>query len=150
MKSESDPIDDDELLIRRIHRDRYKTDRVPKVSASGFEPRYRGNDPDTTGISLYRLACLQHADDVLLPVPEEKRRDQALVTVSVRFLKSLGLSVRSESDGAVAGHVVIPELNSGDYEANKTGFTKYLKDLANESSNNVLREPASKTNLASD
>ena len=81
MKSESDPITDEEFLLRRVRIERFRYDRTPLVSPNAFEPRIVGRDPDTTGISLYREACLADPCDILATVPEEKRADYGIVRV---------------------------------------------------------------------
>jgi hypothetical protein len=143
MKSEADPITDDEWLLRRIHKDRFKTNRVPIISPSAFEPRVKGRDPDVDGISLYREACLASPDEILATVAEEKRHEYAIVRVPVSALQELELSVDLKPDERVKGHVIIPELNATDYAATKSVFTPTLLDLARLASQdeNIVRTP---------
>lgn len=54
MKSEDDPITDDEWLLRRVRVEKFRTNKLPVVSPNAFEPRIRGRDPDGDGISLHR------------------------------------------------------------------------------------------------
>lgn len=141
MKEESDPITDDEWLLRRVHRD-----RMPggSVTDAAFAPRIKGRDPDTNGISLYRESCLDDPFDILATVADDKRNAVGIVRVSVARLKALGLSVRSDHDDRVKGHVVIPELNASDYEAKKSAFT-YVKLQLSEQANepdNILKRPS--------
>jgi hypothetical protein len=79
MKDEGEPITDDEFLLRRVHRDRF----YPVLSPNVFEPRIRGQDIDTDGISLYREACLADPDDILAAIPADKRQNTGLVRVPV-------------------------------------------------------------------
>jgi hypothetical protein len=143
MKSEVDPITDDEWLLRRVHRERFRTDRVPVISPNAFEPRVKGRDPDTDGISLYRAACLADSAQVLATIAPQRMREFGIVRISVSFLKSLNLSVQSRPDERVAGHVVIPQLNARDYASNKAQFTPIKEKLATEASKeeNILRQP---------
>ncbi len=144
MKAETDPIDDDEWLLRRVRYERFRTDDVPVVSPNAFEPRIKGRDPDTNGISLYRAACLNDPSDTLATIPPERRHEYGIVRLSVAYVRSLGLSVVVDSDDKIKGHVVIPELNAADYEANKARFTKKKVMLATEASKdeNVVRWPS--------
>ena len=143
MKSEDEPITDDEWLLRRVWRERFRTDSIPIISPGAFEPRCKGRDIDTNGISLYRSACLNDPANILAEVAEGKRPSIAIVRVSVAFLKSLGLSVLSRPRPAIPGHVVVPELNADDYKAGKGKFTPILKELADEASKdeNIVRRP---------
>ncbi len=144
MKSETDPITEDEWLLRRVHSDRFKSNRVPTISPSAFEPRIKGHDPDVDGISLYREACLGSANELLASMNEDKRREQAVVRIGVRFLHQLGLTVTIKPDLHVKGHVVIPELNSVEYAASKSRFTAIFHGLAVEASRdeNIAIQPS--------
>jgi hypothetical protein len=70
-KRESDPISDDELLVRRVRVERFKSDRIPIVSPSAFEPRTKGDSQDVDGISLYRLDCLESVLDALRTISDD-------------------------------------------------------------------------------
>ncbi len=143
MKPESEPISDDEYLLRRVHRDRFRSDRAPVVSPNAFEPRIKGRDPDADGISLFREACVAAATDILATIPEEKRNEYAIVRVPVTLFKDLGLTARPVPDDRVLGHVVIPELNAADYDADKTRFTPVKLALATAASEDaaVVQRP---------
>lgn len=67
MKSESDAITDDEWLLRRVHRDRFRIGKMPFISPGAFEPRLpeKCRDPDIDGISLYRESCLANPEACL-------------------------------------------------------------------------------------
>src|SRR5689334_1348658 len=73
MKSEGDPITDDEWLLRRVRIEKFRTDRVPIISPNAFEPRVRGCDVDMDGISLYRAACIADPSEVLATVAPERQ-----------------------------------------------------------------------------
>jgi hypothetical protein len=141
MKPETDPITEDEFLLRRVRVEQFRTDQVPVISPNAFEPRIRGRDPDLDGISLYRESCLNSPMEILATVPEVRIGQYGIVRIPVHFLGSIGLSIRSEPDTRILGHVVIPELNSTDYEADKAKFTAMklrLAEKASESTNIVL------------
>lgn len=143
MKSEDDPITDDEWLLRRVRVEMFRTGKLPVISPNAFEPRIKGRDPDTDGISLYRAACLADPSEALATIPSERLHEYGVVRIHISFLKSLNLTVLSKPDQRVKGHVVIPQLNSGDYESDKARFTPIKVQLATEASKdeNILRHP---------
>lgn len=134
MKDETSPIDDDEWLLRRVWHERFRTDNAPIISPTAFEPRTKGHDPDDDGISMFRASCQASPKDIFGSIDVEKRALSGIVRLSVAFLKSVGLEVRSDPRGPIKGHVVLPQLNARDYASNKSAFT-WLKDaLAREAS----------------
>jgi len=146
MKPETDPITDDEWLLRRVRVERFRTDKTPVISPNAFEPRLPGpkvRDPDTEGISLYREDCLTSREDILATVAEDKRRDFGIVRVPVALLQALNLTVEFRQDSRIPGHVVIPELNATAYAAGKATFTPTLLRLAEVASEdaNIVRHP---------
>ncbi|MFO0810091.1 MAG: hypothetical protein U0746_15835 [Gemmataceae bacterium] len=141
MKAETDPITEDEWLLRRVHKDRFPNDKIPPVSPSAFEPRVKGRDLDVDGISLYREACLADATDILATVDQAKRHEQGIVRLPVRALLPLGLSVEIKPDARIKGHVVIPQLNAADYAANKAAFTPTKLALAEIAGENIVLKP---------
>lgn len=141
MKSESDPIDDDEWLLRRVRIERFRTDEVPIISPNAFEPRIKGRDVDSDGISFYRESCLTSAEDVLATVAPEKRMQSGVVRIQVRSLSAIGLTVRATHDARIPGHVVIPELNAQDYSRDAAKFTAMKLRLAEMASQNVAVWP---------
>lgn len=145
MKAETDPITDDEWLLRRVRVEKFRTDKVPVISPNAFEPRIKGRDPDTDGISLYRAACLADPSEVLVTIFPERRHEYGIVRISVSLLRSLQLSVESKPDERIKGHVVIPELNSADYESDKSRFTPIKERLATMASEdeNLVMQPTS-------
>lgn len=133
LKEETEPIADDEWLYRRVHTTRFRTAKTPFVSPGAFEPRTKGDHPDTDGISLFRAACLNEAGDILVLIEDPgKRIENGVVKVSVREFKSLGLSVVSTPRDNIFGHVSIPELSAGAYAEKSTRqkCKKWMTDLA--------------------
>lgn len=138
-KRESDPISEDELLVRRVWVERFRSDKVPFVSPSAFEPRTTGSSPDVDGISLYRLDCLGNVRDALRTIPDDTKRQQtgvvSIQVLEVRSIRSMQLTVAESYEDElkpdrIAGHVVIPELNSKAYSTNKTLIKQVMLDLA--------------------
>jgi hypothetical protein len=146
MKPETDPIEENEWLLRRVRKELFFELADLKVSPDAFKPRVRSpkvRDPDIEGISLYREACLATPSDILATVPVDKQHEYAIVRVPVSLVTSLNLSVVLQLDSRVLGHVVIPELNADDYTANKARFAPIKLQLATVASeaHNILRRP---------
>jgi len=145
VKNETDRITPDEWLIRRVHIDQFRTGRDPHVSPKAFRPRVKGEQPDTDGISLFRLACLQDANAILEMIPdEEKRKKVGFVCVQVAELQKLGLTVDPTPIDAIRGHVSIRELNAAAMEASDkseiNGRMDKLAELASQDER-ILRDP---------
>ena len=145
MKTETDPITDDEWLLRRVRIELFRNDQTQIISPDTFKPRLPGKKvrhPDTEGISLYRQACLESAEDILATVAENRRHEYGIVRIPVSLLKTLKLSVKISQD-CIVGHVVIPELNATAYQENKDNFTSIKEQLATVASEetNILRRP---------
>jgi hypothetical protein len=145
MRSEEEPITDDEWLLRRVHRDKFRTDTAP-LDPNAFRPTTSGNCIDVTGISLFREACQQSADDILRLMTPAKRADYGIVKVRVSDLKKLNLSVVRDPVPEIPGHVVIPELNALEYEKCKIKYTPIKRQLAEFANENVVRWPAAQEN----
>jgi hypothetical protein len=137
MKSESDPITEDEWLIRLVWETRV-TDKTPIIEPNSFEPR----KDETDGISFFRTACLAAPADALAVIAEEKRPRYAIVLVPVSLMSQLGLVVAMAPIDKAAGHVVIANLNWVAYKADKKRFTPIMLRLAEVASQNILRRPA--------
>jgi hypothetical protein len=141
MKAETDPITPDEWLLRLVWEDRF-TAKVPVISPRTFEPR-TGKHPDADGLSLFREACVANPADVLAVIAEDKRARYGIVRVPVAALGGLGLTVSASPIDTVAGHVVIPELNSTAFQnpASKAFFVATQLALATIASGNIALRP---------
>ena len=73
----------------------------------------------------------------------DRRHEYGVVRIPIKVIKAIGLSVQSTPSGGIIGHVVIPELNAEDYQADKAKFTPIKLMLAEEASKreNILIEP---------
>lgn len=135
MIPESDEIKDEEWLLRRVAISRFRTDRSPIVSDSAFEPRFPKHnvrDPDISGISLFRLDCLNSAKDILRA---DQMQSHAIVGVKVSELKSLELTVVNDpmspnGENRINGHVLIPELGCDHYSKQISKMKLILHKLA--------------------
>ena len=154
MKSESDAITDDEFLLRRVHKTRFKTQKCPVISPSCFEPRLPGpktRDPDTDGISLFRESCLNSPEDCLAKISEEKRSEWGLVRIPVHELKKIDLTVKPSHDDRIRGHVVIPEMSASEFEDNGDFVRLSMDRLARICSQdgNIAVDPTLRTSATS-
>lgn len=142
-RSEADPVDPGESLVRRVWCDRFRTDKTPIVSPNAFEPRKTGRAPDSDGISLHRLDCLETPLDALATIDEEKRSKYALVKIPLSVITGLGLTVQPAPDERIPGHVVIPELSVSNYFGNEAKFVPIKLALALEASKdeNIVIRP---------
>jgi hypothetical protein len=139
MKPETDPIADDEWLLRLVWEDRFVA-RQPPISPNAFEPR-GGKNPDTDGLSLFREACVDNPAEILAVVAENKRDRYGIVKIPVSMLAGLRLTVRPSPIPQVPGHVVLPELNITAYQADRPAFTPIKAKLAATASENIVRRP---------
>lgn len=137
-KDESEPITDDEWLIRLVHFHRV-TGRTPTIAPGSFEP----NEGDADGISLFRAACLQNPLQVLDAIPLQKRDLKAIVQVPVGLLSALSIRVRPDPIPEVPGHVLALGINFGDYKADKSRFKPVFLRLAEIASEHIIRRPLS-------
>jgi hypothetical protein len=147
MKSQDEPIANDEWLLRRVHQDNFSEDRTT-IIPHAFRPQMGGRNPDVTGISFYRQDCLNSDREILEKTNVTKRQRYGIVRLPVYFLSSIGFSVIRDDDTElpiVLGHVVIPEINSLNYSQNKDVILarmKSLSDFVNES-NEIILVPSS-------
>jgi hypothetical protein len=137
MKPESEPIADDELVIRFVWKDFFRPDTDLPVRPRAFQPR----DHETTGISVYRLKCLADPTDALTVIAPEKRASYALATLSVADLRAIGITVRPDPIPEVAGHSLLAELTSTAVAADKGKWRPILETLARLASRTVIHSP---------
>jgi hypothetical protein len=134
LKDESEPITDDEWLVRRVPANRFRTHKVPYVSPGAFEPRVKGEAPDEEGISLYRLACLGSIQPILDFIGDPRKQLlTGFVRMRVSEIRGLGLSIVADRDNDLVGHVVIPELSAEawrDTEHRRPACRQYMMELA--------------------
>ena len=129
MKLETEAVSSDEFVLRCIWGQYFDPALPLPIRERAFSPRSDEGD----GISVFRLACVAAAEDVLSVFAESKRDSYGITMLSVGDLAALGLSVVSSPITGVAGHAVIPELNSDRCKADKlwcNGMRKRLSVLA--------------------
>lgn len=136
MKRESDPITQDEYVIRLIWKFHFKPKMPLPIKDSAFAPK-RG---EIDGISVFRMACVSNAEDTLAVFDPNKRDGYGIALIEVGDLLQLGLSVVPDPIQAVPGHCMIPELSdalaSGDAD-----WKTLLKELAKLANRRIVREP---------
>lgn len=150
MRHESEPITDDEWLFRRVHHDRFRSDRVPFVSPDAFEPRVGGREPNVDGISLFRADCLESTDDLLNLIKDpEKRSKIGVVAVTAREVRELGLTIQSTPRQGISGHVSLAEMSAAAMKTSegKAKCKKWMLALATLASpkDRIIRPPLERT-----
>jgi hypothetical protein len=138
-KNENEPIDAEEILVRRARSE--KMEKFPIVSKGAFLPRVKGNDPDTEGISLYRLSCLDDPQEALSTLKTDDQKNKTgLVALKVSEIQGLsvdGTPLQVVSDplpiddaNRIPGHVVIKGLDAPNYKKCKEDVEKAMGTLA--------------------
>ena len=138
MRSEDEPVLQDESVGRLIWIDYFKPQLDLIVQPGAFEPRKN----ETDGISVFRLACLSDPRDILAIIAVEKQPKYAIAVLPVVDLSTLGLTVQPAKIETVPGHAVLPELNIVNYQADKPRCKTVQKQLAEIASRNIVHRPA--------
>ena len=131
------PVEDDEFILRLVLRAFYKPYNTPPIEIQCFRP----TDRDIDGLSVFREKYLQQPTDALGAIPEAKRGLYGIARLSVRLLRSLGLSLRPNPIPQVPGHALIVELNRPAYEADRERAQKLLTVLATAASADLVLIP---------
>jgi hypothetical protein len=135
---EHDPLEDGELLYRRIHR----TFLDPSVPIPIQLPAFRPTANDTTGLSLFRARFLAQPQDALANLAPDKAKNYYVTRLVVRDVRSLGLTIVPEPiPGEPPGHAVIPELSWVSYQAQKQQWKPLLAELAKLASAAIVHQP---------
>ena len=144
MKTESEPVSDDEWLLRRIRFEQFRPSKSPLVSPKAFRPRTEGREPDRDGISLYRLSCVSDFPEILTFIDPDKRLEYGIVQIPVLLIYSLGMTVSIRPDARISGHVIIPELNDSTLKSELFRLTPIMARLAAIASDpaNILLRPS--------
>ena len=137
MTPDFEPVAPDEFLIRCVWHDYYDPAVPVPVLARAFLPR----KDETDGISVFRLACVSTAEDVLAVFAADKRDGYALALLPFAVLIGMGLTVTPASISTVAGHAVIQEMNVDRCKADKKWCDGIRQQLAVLASMNVIRLP---------
>jgi hypothetical protein len=141
MKDEASPVSPDELVLRLIWQEFYVPGRPVPVRDRAFMPRANERE----GISVFRLACLHHPEDVLAVIAPEKRGKYAIAAIPVVELTALGLTVQPAKIETVPGHAVLPELNTDAVAADDQRWAAVREQLAKVASRNLIRHPTPPT-----
>ena len=139
MKTEDSEVTSDEILLRLVWHHFFKLGPPVRVALRAFHPKSLEID----GISLFRLACLNDAQECLVAIiKSENRTLNGIVGLGVDDIYKLGLSILPSPNPRVAGHVVLPELNSNSWAVEKPIWHPVVEALAELSRNNILHYPS--------
>jgi hypothetical protein len=133
---QNDPVEDDEVVYRRIHRSFYDAAISPPIRSEAFRP----NNNDNTGLSVFRAHFVQPFD-TLINIEPGKRNDYFVARLAVAELKKLGLTIVPEPGGP-PGHAVIPELSWQAYHASKKSLKVVQFELAKMASTSIVLAPS--------
>ena len=133
MKTESEPVTGDEILLRLIWETYVRPEDELSIRPNGFGPKPNERD----GISVFRMACLNSADEVMAVIAPVKRARYAIVAIPASAVFALGMTVVPDPIPDVPGHAVIPELNCG--SADTISTADRLLALAELASTVVIR-----------
>lgn len=125
----------DETLLRRIHKNHYKSEKQTPVERVAFEP----NRNDMDGLSVFRAAFVSPTD---LVAGSSDTYYVAKITVAELQRFSPPLSVIPDSDPVQPpGHALIPEANFIRLKNEKYPSKELQRDLAKIASNNIVYRP---------
>lgn len=128
-----EPIDPDECVLRRIHRNNTDPDAPTLVKRCEFEPKKR----DTDGLSFYRE---RYTSVVALRDNASSPDDVYVARFSVAELRALGLSLNI-TPGDLPGHVSAPEVSYARFQADKVASKELQRQLAVLASNRIVHSP---------
>ena len=135
---EQEPIQDDEFVYRRIHRNFYDASIPTCIRREAFRPSHN----DDTGLSVFRAAFVQPAD-TLANIDASKQNDYYVSRIAVQDLHRLGLTVVPEPDpDGPPGHATIPELSWQAYQADKQRLKQVQVELAKLASTAIVHQPS--------
>ena len=137
MKSEAEPITDDEFVLRLIWHEFLTPGPPATVSDRAFTPKPN----ELGGVSLFRAACLSDVRETLLVIAPDKRSRYAIAALSVADLRALGLTVSPDPIATVAGHTTLTELTSVSWKADKAKWIPVLRSLAQLAAANIVVWP---------
>ena len=111
MGDETEPIEDDELLYRRIDLpEYYDPQEGPDLSPHAFHPRQH----DRTGISFYRARYFTPEQ-----VARRGRRNRYYIAVlRAGDIRASGLAIAPRTEGHQLGHVELPGLKHENRRSN--------------------------------
>jgi hypothetical protein len=138
MKSEAEPITDDEFVLRLIWHEYFTPGPPATVSDSAFTPRT--NEPG--GISLFRASCLADPEEALMAIASEKRPRYAIAALLVADLRGQNLTISPKSMPPVTGHAELEDLTSVSWKADKAKWRPMLRRLAELAQANIVRWPS--------
>ena len=138
MKTEDSEVTSDEILLRLVWHHFFKLGPPVRVALRAFHPKSLEID----GISLFRLACLNDAQECLVAIiKSENRTLNGIVGLVVGDIYKLGLSILPKHNTQVAGHVILPEINITTWTNEKPLLLPVVEALAELSIKNILRYP---------
>lgn len=130
----------DVYLLRRIHRDHFKSGQPLEVAPTAFRP----SKSDTDGLSVSFEAEISALD--LAELARQGAENYGVVRLSLSEIEKLQLTViRDDSEDADAGDALIPEINANAYYRSTRESKRRLKELGLElarlANDNIVLRP---------
>jgi hypothetical protein len=128
-----DPIDREEQLLRLIPKDWHRPKNPIPFGKIAFQPR----DNDEDGLSLYREKWVTAHRLVSTRRSPEK---WFVVRLKVKDILAIKVTVKV-TVGDLPGHVVIPEMNTGDYKKSPNQINEWALSLTKIASQDIVLRP---------
>ncbi len=141
MTPESDPVSQDEFILRLVWHAFYLDGDPMPVKPRAFYPRA----DESTGISVFRAACVGPPADILMVLPKAENRPlYVIAALAVSDLKQMGLTVTPDPIPAVPGHAVLTELNAAAWAADQYAWKAVADELARLASGGIVHQATGK------
>ena len=133
--NQQEPVNPEEFILRRIHRNYYDAKQPIPVLPAAFRPTH----DDVAGLSVFRE---KHISAAAVASAGRSPGAYHVVRLSVQALNALGLTVAPDDEpGSPPGHALIVELGLSAYRRDKARLKSVLMELARLSSQAVVHRP---------
>jgi hypothetical protein len=135
--SDEPPVEPDEFVLRRVHRNNFNGGLPVPIKRCEFEPKERDED----GLSVYRERILSAQQLVEAAVAQGRSAgDFYVARIKVEELLKMGLTV-VPTVGDLPGHASIPELSYAAFRADKKRSKEIQLALAGLASRDICLRP---------
>jgi hypothetical protein len=133
MNSELDPVEAEEVILGRIHRDHYN----PSLPIPFLPVAFRPTVDDEDSLSVYRERFVA---SVAVATAGRTPGAYYVVRLAMSALRHLNLTV-VPVPADLPGHAVIPELNRKRYETDKATLKRIQLELAKLAAQAIVLQP---------
>ena len=137
------PVDLEKYVLRRLSvaPNTFNADSNPRIQPGAFRP----SSQDQDGLSVFRASTI--TPEELVGRARSASAQYYVVRLQINRLKDLGFELVEDPQDGLPGHMLIPEINTNEYEGKDSSIKqrmkarmKILADLADE---DVVYGPAS-------